>query len=421
MMRTARKARLEKLFLSGVARCCAARVLPGHLPQTKPKGRTILLGAGKAAAEMAATAVKHLAGPVEGCVVTRYGHGVDHPIANVEVIEAGHPIPDENSLEAAGRLLKYAESANEDDRVLFLISGGGSALLTKPVPGLTLDRKQAITQHLLRSGAPVSDINFIRKHLSGVKGGGLSAAATPADQMTFIISDVVGESPEAVASGPTLPMTREPEVAISLLKKYGCRLDRETIDAVRAAIHSSPLPHETRVIATNADALDEVCARLRESGWFVRNLGAAIEGEAFRVGIDHAHLAKVALGSGERVAFVSGGELTVELTGNSGCGGPNLEYLAGMVKEFAPGAAYSAIACDSDGVDGTEDNAGAYIDGESTERFRQYGVDADKLRRTHRTYDLFKASGDLVVTGPTRTNVNDIRILLVNDNDAIAA
>lgn len=415
MSRLEQKTYLEQLFRAGVERCSSALILPRRLPKDAPRGRTIVLGAGKAAAEMAAVAVEYLKGPVSGCVVTRYGHGVDRPTGDVEVVEASHPIPDENGLAAAKKIMALAHQAGADDRVIFLISGGGSALLTLPIAGLSFSAKREINQRLVKSGAPIDHINFVRKHLSDVKGGGLSVAAAPAEQITYIISDVVGDELAAVASGPTLPMERDPERALELLKKYDCPIEKAVEAAIRAAARPAPSLHQTHLLATNTDALDQIEALLKKDGWDVNNLGADLEGDAGETGFEHAALATAAGQSGRRIAIVSGGELTVRVGASGGRGGPNLEYLAAMVERMTPGASFSAIACDSDGIDGTEDNAGAFIDGESLMRFQKSGVDMSALRRAHRTYDLFEASGDLVITGPTRTNVNDIRVILVND------
>lgn len=421
MTRSERKAMLERLFLVGVERCSPARILPEYLPKDAPEGRTIILGAGKASADMAAVAVENLDGPVSGCVVTRYGHGVERSTGNVDIVEAGHPTPDDNGLAAARKIMALASAASAGDRVLFLISGGGSALLTAPIEGLEFAAKRDISHRLVKSGAPIEHINFVRKHLSKVKGGGLSVAAEPAEQITYLISDVVGDDPAAIASGPTLPMERDPERALALLKEYDCPIDDALAAAIRVTDRPSPAPHETHLLATNGDALDEIEMQLKVEGWDVSNLGAGLQGDAGETGFEHAALVNNALQSKRPLAIISGGELTVRVDKAGGCGGPNLEYLAAMAERATPGAAFSALACDSDGIDGTEDNAGAFIDGDSISRFKQNRLDLPALRRAHRTYDLFNGADDLVITGPTRTNINDIRIILVNGDNYPAA
>ncbi len=402
------------MFLAGVARCSPKNVLPPYLPAEAPSGRTIILGAGKAAAEMAAVAFEHLEGEVSGCVVTRYGHGAKTKTGSVEVFEAGHPTPDQNGIAATRKIMAAVAAAGPDDRVLFFISGGGSALLACPIEGLDFEEKRAISKSLILSGAPIEDINFIRKHLSRVKGGGLSAMAAPAEQITYIISDVVGDNPADVASGPTVFSKRDPERAIRLLRHYGCVVSNALERAIRTASLAPPPSHETHILATNADALNEVSARLKDDGWRVNNLGADITGDAGAIGLRHAELATEASWEKLPTAFVSGGELTVQVQHAEGCGGPNLEYLAAFAEHLPEGAPIAAVACDSDGVDGTEDSAGAYVDGGSVGRFTAAGVSIDRLRAANQTYRLFEAAGDLIVTGPTRTNVNDIRITLVN-------
>ncbi len=408
---------LESLFWCGVEACMPRRVLPSALPKDAPKGETVILGAGKAAAEMAAVAVEHLQGPVTGCVVTRYGHGAGRSTGGVRVIEAGHPVPDENSLKAAQVILGMARRTRAEDRVLFMISGGGSALLSCPIDGLAFEEQRRITDFLVKSGAPIQDINFIRKHLSQVKGGRLAAAARAAEQITYIISDVVGDRPEDVASGPTVPMTPDPERALALLRDYGWPVSAELEVAIRNAATPAPAAHGIHILARNRDALDAVEAAAQAKIWKVYNLGDQLAGDAGETGEAHARLA-LSCADGEVVtAIISGGELTVRVKNAAGCGGPNQEYLAGLMMALPDGAPVAVLACDSDGIDGAGDNAGAYFDKYSKARIKAAGLDPRELRQTNDTYRLFEASGGLIKTGPTRTNVNDIRVILVNGDD----
>ena len=417
MMSSGDRPLLQNLFRIGVERCQPKRVLPSVLPKSPPKGRTIILGAGKAAAEMAAVAVDVLEGPVLGCVVTRYGGGVERSTGAVKVIEAGHPVPDEQSLEAGHKVLSLASSACAEDRVIFLISGGGSALLTAPIDGVSLHEKQQITDFLIKSGAPIDDINFVRTHLSRIKGGRLSVAAFPAEQMTFIISDVVRDRPEHIASGPTIPMTRDPARAMALLRRYGWRLIPSLEQAMMQAPVQHPQSHAVRVVATNGDALHAIERDAGARGWRVFNLGDGITGEASLIGKEQGRLAGSILGDGVPTVILSGGEATVKVTNRHGRGGPNLEYLAGFMTTMPEGNSIVALACDSDGIDGTEQNAGGYVDGAMRDQARNRHLKPDDYLKNNDTYTLFEKLDGLIETGPTYTNVNDIRIILVNAHE----
>lgn len=402
---------LTDYFLLSVTAAGAAATLPARLPQTAPKGRTIVLGCGKAAAEMARVAREHLRGDISGCVVTRHGHGADQSIAGIEVIEARHPVPDGAGLRAANRMLELAAQAGPDDRVIFLISGGGSALLCAPAAGLTLADKQAMTDHLVRSGAPIEPINLVRRHLSRVKGGRLAAlaGARGAELYTFLISDVVGDDPALVASGPSIAAPFEPEAAIALLGQYGWDSSAAVMAAIRANRPNEVLAHPVTTVATSADALTALHRRAAADGWNVIDLGGALRGEASAIGREHAAVSRSLIGQPGRHLLISGGELTVTAASKTGCGGPNLEYLAGVLTGLDPDDPIAALAGDSDGIDGTEDNAGGYA---------QAGAAMPeallKALELHRTYALFGALGGLIKTGPTRTNVNDIRMIAVN-------
>ena len=405
---------LTDYFLHAVKAVGAATTLPAHLPQGAAGGRTIVLGCGKAAAEMARVARRGLAGEVCGCVVTRHGHGVGEAIPGIEVIEARHPVPDHAGLNAADRFMALAMQAGPEDRVIFLISGGGSALLCAPAAGLTLSDKQAITDHLVRSGAPIEHINLVRQHLSRVKGGRLAAlaGARGAELLTYLISDVVSDDPALVASGPSVAAPFDPETALGLLARYGWPTSAQVEAAIRAN-QPAPVPlHPVVTLATNTDALTAVRGRAEADGWHVTDLGSALCGEASSIGREHAALARSLIGQPGRHLLISGGELTVTGASKDGGGGPNLEYLAGAMTGFTPGDPIAVLACDSDGIDGTEDNAGG---------FAQAGAALAealvKALAAHRTYALFDALGCLIKTGPTLTNVNDIRMIAVNGGD----
>ena len=407
---------LTDYFRHSVAAAGAQALLPARLPPGQPTGRTIVLGCGKAAAEMARVARAHIAGEVCGCVVTRYGHGVGAPIPGIEVIEARHPVPDNAGLRAAERIMALAAQAGPGDRVIFLISGGGSALLCAPAAGLDFAEKQAMSDRLVRSGAPIEQINLVRRHLSRVKGGRLAAiaGARGAELFTYLISDVVGDDPAMVASGPSIAAAFEPEQAIALLERYGCQPSPAVLAAIRANQPARPAPHPVVTLATNADALAALRQRATADGWNVIELGGELRGDASEIGHEHAAIARNLIGQPGRHLLISGGELTVTAASKDGCGGPNLEYVAGVLSGLAPGDPVAVLAGDSDGIDGTEDNAGGY--GEAGCVLPEALA---KALAVHRTYALFDALGGLIKTGPTLTNVNDLRMIAVTPPRAI--
>ncbi len=405
---------LEHWFRVGVERCLPRTVLPPVLPQDPPVGRNIVLGAGKAAAAMAAVAHERLRGKTVGLVVTRYGHGETASTGNIEVVEASHPVPDVQSEVAAARMLELAAGATPDDRVLFMMSGGGSALLCAPIDGVLAEKKRAVTGFLLHSGAPIQDMNCVRKHLSRIKGGGLAHAASAAELRTFAISDVVGDALTDIASGPSVHYERDVATAIVVLEKYGYAGARDFESAMLAAdVIDAPL-HDARVVANAAMALAAIAREAANQGWTPVLLGDDLEGRALDIGRAHAGIARHYRSQPGRHALISGGELTVEVKNTVGRGGPNLEYLASLMLNLDGLAGVEAIACDSDGIDGSEDNAGGYIGPDSLERARTLGIDPGRLLELNDTYVGFEALGDLIVTGPTLTNINDIRVILVD-------
>lgn len=403
---------LLAIFRAGVDAAAAPHALPRVLPTTLPaSGRTIVLGCGKAAAAMAEVAAAHLPGEITGCVVTRFGHGARGATGGIEVIEASHPVPDAASLAAGRRIRDLATTARAGDRVVFLISGGGSALLVDPIPGLGLEAKAQINRHLVKSGVAITDINCVRRHLSQVKGGRLAAAAAAAagDMHSFVISDVVGDDPAVVASGPSIASPFEPERALSILAASGWAVSDAFAEMIRAAAPPPVAPHPVHVIADARTALDAASRHARGLGWKVVRIGDDLVGDAAATGRTHAALALSHAQAGAPCLLLSGGELTVEVKARDGRGGPNLEYLTGLMAALPQGAPIAALACDSDGIDGSEDNAGGWFDAAN----RAPTPDCEAALAANCTYDLFERCGTLVKTGPTRTNVNDIRLIAV--------
>lgn len=410
-MSDARRLLLRDMFDAAVAAADPALCVPAHLPKP-PKGRTIVLGAGKAAASMARAVEAHWPGPLEGLVVTRYGHAA--PCAQIEVIEAAHPVPDAAGLAAAHRILALAQSAGPDDLVLCLISGGGSALLTLPAAGVTLDQKQAVNRALLASGAGIADMNCVRKHLSAIKGGQLAAACHPAKVVSLIISDVPGDDLAVIASGPTVPDPTTRDEAAAILS----RLQVAAPPLVETPKPGDPIFDrvDNILIGSGLASLEAAAAAAQQAGFHPLVLGDHIEGEAREVALVHAGIARHLLRGRGPVplpcALITGGEARV--TGaHGGRGGRNSEFLLALALALEGEPRVFALAGDTDGVDGTEDNAGAFVLPDTLRRARDAGLDPRAMLDAHRTYDLFESIGDLLLTGPTLTNVNDVRILLV--------
>jgi len=408
---------LRALFDAALKAALPDGQFDGRLP-ARPKGRTIVLGAGKASARMAAAfedAWARAGGACEGLVVTRYGHAV--PTRSVEIVEAAHPVPDEAGLQAARRILALAQEAGPDDLVVCLMSGGASALLSLPAEGLTLADKQEVNRALLKSGAPIGEMNLVRKSLSGIKGGRLAAAAGRAQLVTYLISDVPGDDPSSIGSGPTIPERIDPDIALAILRKYGIAVSSSIVQAIRAnAVTKPAVGGAVHMLATPKMALDAAAAKARELGLTPIILGDALEGEAREVGRVMAGIACSALRHGEPVrapcVLLSGGETTVTVRGR-GRGGRNAEFLLSLALALKGEERIAAIACDTDGIDGSEDNAGAWFDGSLFEGARARGVDLEACLEANDAYTAFAALGRLVVTGPTLTNVNDFRAILV--------
>ncbi len=412
------KAFLLDLLDAALAAVRAPHCLPPALPEAPPAGRTLVLGAGKAAAAMAHTAVQNLAGPLHGLVVTRHGHGGGLETGPVAVREAGHPVPDAASMEAAQAMLDLARACTPQDRLIFLASGGGSATLALPLPGLTLRQKQDIVRALVRSGAAIGQINCLRKHVSAIKGGRLAAASGTRDIHTFIISDVAGDAAADVASGPTLADAGTLADARAIMEAYSLP-HAQALKAVLASDRAETpkpgtVPGRYSIIARAADALAAARRLATARGWQVHDLGDCLEGEASALGRAHGALALRLRAQGGRHLVLSGGEAVVSLPGASGAGGPNQEYLAALAQALHGAPGIYALACDTDGIDGAGDAAGAFLAPDTLKRARACGVTVDEALRHHDSGALFAAAGDLVKTGPTLTNVNDFRAIAID-------
>ncbi|WP_338848950.1 glycerate kinase [Massilia sp. W12] len=409
---------LAMLFAKATAATQAANCLPPHLPPP-PRGRILALGAGKAAAAMARAVELHYPqSQLSGLVVTRYGHRV--PCQRIEVVEAAHPTPDEAGEQAAARMLALAQELGEDDLLLCLISGGGSALLPLPAAGITLADKQAITRHLLSCGAPIAEINVVRKHLSAIKGGRLAQAAGGAQVLTLIISDVPGDDPAMVASGPTLADASTCAQALAICERWKCPLPPhvQSVLAQNESVKQLPPQHSAKIIASNQHALHAAASVAQQFGVRPYILSDAFEGEAREVAKIHAALVMQALRNDPFCPFqrpcllLSGGETTVTLEGN-GRGGRNTEFLLALALALPEGAPVYGIACDTDGIDGSEQNAGAGCHPDTLTRARALGINGLAHLNNHDAYGFFSALGDLIVTGPSLTNVNDFRAILI--------
>lgn len=381
----------------------------------------MVVGAGKAAAAMARVVEDRWPHKISGLVVTRYGHGAD--CSRIEVVEAAHPVPDEAGRRAAYRMIDMVQGLTESDLVLCLISGGGSALLTMPAKGITLAQKQGINRVLLKSGATISEINCVRKHLSAIKGGRLALACAPARVVTLLISDVPGDDPEIVASGPTLPDPSTCAEALAILRKYEIDVPPELKRHLESGMGETPKPadprfahHRHTVIATARNALEAAAVTASAAGITPHILSDGIEGESRDIGSMHAAIARQVARRGQPFrrpcVLLSGGETTVTVRG-TGRGGRNAEFLLSLATALDGHPGIFAIACDTDGIDGSEDNAGAFYHPQSMRQCAALGLRARALLENNDGYGFFNGLGDLVFSGPTRTNVNDFRAVLI--------
>jgi len=411
------RALLTRLFAAAIAAADPGVALQGNLPE-KPKGRTVVIGAGKGAAQLAAAFEDAWGQPVEGVVVTRYGYGCE--TRHLKVIEAAHPVPDAAGLFATQALMAAVSGLTEDDLVVALVTGGGSALLPSPPEGFSLADEQALNEALLASGAPISAMNAIRKHFSGAKGGRLAAAAYPARVATLIVSDVPGDDPAQVASGPTVPDATGPEAALAAIRAHRIELPQTVLDHITVTPAPDPSDpvfsrNSVTVIASAARSLEAAARVAQEAGLSAAILSDAIEGEAREVAKVHAALAREVATKGRPfsppVVLLSGGETTVTLRGQ-GKGGRNSEFLLSLALGIE-GLDAAALAADTDGIDGSEDNAGAFADGTSAARLRAAGHDPAAMLADNDAWTAFDAIGDLFVPGPTGTNVNDFRAILI--------
>ncbi|NTG51468.1 glycerate kinase [Agrobacterium rhizogenes] len=413
------RAVLRRLFDAAVASADPAAAVLRHLPE-KPRGRCVVVGAGKASAAMAAAL--DAAWPevdVSGVVVTRYGHAV--PAGRIRILEASHPVPDTMSETAARDILAAVKGLTPDDLVVALISGGGSALMVAPAGNMTLADKQTVNRALLASGATIGEMNAVRKHLSTIKGGRLAQAAQPARVVTLVISDVPGDDPAAIASGPTVSDASTMADVRDIIRRYGLDLPpaaRAVIEAGDEAPKREALPNEITIIAAPSLALTAAAEEARRNGLAPLILGDAIEGEAREAGIVMAGIARSAKTKGLPIrapaVLLSGGETTVSIGKRpAGAGGRNTEFLLGLAVGLARMEGIYAIAGDSDGIDGTEDAAGAIVTPDTLARARLLGLDARAYLAAHDSYRYFAELGDLVKTGPTLTNVNDVRAIMI--------
>lgn len=407
---------LRRLFAAAVERADPMQVLAAHLPREKP-ARLFVAGAGKASARMA-EAVEAVYGPCEGYVITRYGYA--RACAGIEIVEAAHPVPDDAGVAATECLLGKLHALGEGDMVLALVSGGGSALLVAPAGDITLAEKQALTQALLASGAPIGDINTVRKEISAVKGGRLAAAAYPARMLALMISDVPGDDPSDIASGPTVAHTGAPAQALEVLARWGVT-PPASVRAYLAAGGDPLAPDDARlgrveniIVAAPAQSLDAAAQLAQGTGADVRMLGDALEGEARDLARAHAALAcDIAAERPARpVLLLSGGECTVTRRG-AGVGGPNAEYALAAALALDGHPRIHLIACDTDGVDGAAEVAGAVVGPDTLTRARAAGIDPAKALATNDAHSFFASIDKQVVTGPTLTNVNDFRAILI--------
>jgi hydroxypyruvate reductase len=419
---------LRAIFDAAVAAAHPDVVLSAHL-RPVPKGRVICLAAGKAAAAMASAAERHYLDQLGlepsrllGVATTRHGHGV--PTRRIKVIEAGHPVPDEAGLKGAEESLRLAADADVDDLLLVLLSGGGSANWIAPAQGVSFAQKQQVTRALLRSGAPIGEVNTVRKHLSRIKGGRLARAGRRADIVTLAISDVPHDDPSAIASGPTVPDKTTLAEARAIVAKYDLKLDDAIRDALNDAHNESCKPGDRafarahfELIARPKQSLDAAVKLAKDAGYETIDLGADLEGEAREVAADHAKRALQARAQGKRIAILSGGELTVTVRGN-GRGGPNQEYALALADLLKDTAGISALAGDTDGADGgaghPTDPAGALIDAATFAKMKALALQPQVYLDNNDATTFFEATGDLLMPGPTLTNVNDIRVILVD-------
>ncbi len=426
-MNTASRELLESLVRTAISAAQPSHCLPPNLPEPPPQGRLVILAAGKAAGAMTEVAEQHYLAQMpgtrlDGIAVTRYGYG--RPTRHIPVIEAGHPVPDEAGIDGTERALSCADAAGRDDFVLVLLSGGASANWIAPAISITLAEKQAATRALLASGATIGEINTIRKHLSRIKGGRLARRAYPAKLATLAISDVPGDDPAVIGSGPTVPDPTTLEDARAIVRRYRLDLPEAVTRALADPANESPKPGDQvfagaayKIVARPADSLRAAQSRAESAGYECLMLGDRLQGEAREVAAEHARLARELSAQGRRAAILSGGELTVTLHGH-GRGGPNQEYALALAIHLDGAKGIAALAADTDGTDGgrgrPDDPAGAFIDATTLQRARAAGLDPAAFLADNDSTGFFNGIGDLFVPGPTFTNVTDFRAIVVD-------
>ena len=411
---------LHALFTAAVAAADPLKCLPGNLPKP-PKGKTLVIGAGKASASMARAVENEWDGDLSGLIVTQYGYGM--ACDRIEIIEAAHPVPDQKGRDAAGRILALANELGENDLCIALMSGGASSLLSLPADGISLEDKQQVNKLLLRSGATITEMNCIRKHLSAIKGGRLAAAVAPARLVTLMVSDVPGDDASVIGSGPTVPDPSTFDQARQIVEKYKIDLPQAVFRHLQAAVDETPkVGHNAfknstnQFIALPSASLKAATELAKQMGLTPLVLGDDLEGESREVAADHAALAlKIAKGQGPvspPAVILSGGETTVTLKG-TGRGGRNSEYMLALAHALKGVDNIFGIACDTDGIDGSEKNAGAIISPDTLSRADALGIDTKAYLDDNNAYEYFEKLNNLVITGPTYTNVNDFRAVLV--------
>lgn len=408
---------MKAMFHAAIDQALPRNVLPFHMPKP-PKGRTIVVGAGKASAAMAQVFEQNWKGPLEGLIVTRYGHAVS--CQKIEIVEAAHPVPDDSGTKAASRILQMMQGLTKDDLVVALVSGGGSALLSLPVDGVTVEEKRAVNRALLNSGAPIGEMNCVRKHLSKIKGGRLAAAAFPAQVHTLVISDVPGDDLAAVASGPTVADPSTFAEARAIIAKYDIEVPASVTAHLATTKNETPknLSNVNSVcIASPQKSLEAAAEIAKQAGYLPIILGDAIEGEAREVGIVMAGIALQARRFGQPIkppcAIISGGETTVTVKGN-GAGGRNVEFLLSLALKLNGAENIFALAGDTDGIDGAREVAGAYITPETLAIARSLSIDPWTSLSNNDAHNFFAATKSQIITGPTLTNVNDFRVILID-------
>lgn len=403
---------LTSLYLSGVDVSKPKACLGPYFTALSPYERVCILGAGKAAADMAQEAYRYFGNNAYGAVVTRYGYEATGSTGNIKVMSASHPVPDENSVIAANTLMDIASRVPKNEQVIFLISGGGSALACAPAKGVTLEEKLILHKFLLRSGASIEEMNTVRKHVSLIKGGRL-AAASKGKNTSLVISDVVGDNPAFIASGLTVQDNSTPDEALAILEQYGWDEDSGIAEHLK---HAPPLPKisgDYHIVANAHTAIDAAVKSAQTEGWNTHVISYAETGEAAEVAKRHAEIALDYKRKGKTCLLFSGGELTVTLGDTEGEGGPNQEYLMVLAEALQEQAGICALAADTDGVDGSKDVAGGYIDESTLSRASEKGLDLKKLIKQHNSFAFFDGLKDHIIIGPTRTNVNDFRVICV--------